>query len=101
MHSNHRQPCSLAPDSAAGGLVTGLPLARSRAILPAAMETYERPAIAGSGVIACGLAACASAASRIHLLARSDASAWRAGGEGPGPGAEAAPGRPPPGGGAE
>jgi 3-hydroxybutyryl-CoA dehydrogenase len=42
------------------------------------MESYERPAIAGSGVIACGLAACASAASRIHLLARSDASAWRA-----------------------
>jgi 3-hydroxybutyryl-CoA dehydrogenase len=41
-------------------------------------ETYERPAIAGSGVIACGLAACASAASRIRLLARSDASAWRA-----------------------
>jgi 3-hydroxybutyryl-CoA dehydrogenase len=42
------------------------------------METYERPAIAGSGVVACGLAACVSAASRIHLLARSDASAWRA-----------------------
>jgi 3-hydroxybutyryl-CoA dehydrogenase len=42
------------------------------------METYERPAIAGSGVIACGLAACASAAGRVHLLARSDASAWRA-----------------------
>jgi 3-hydroxybutyryl-CoA dehydrogenase len=41
-------------------------------------DTYERPAIAGSGVIACGLAACASATSRIHVLARSDASAWRA-----------------------
>jgi len=39
---------------------------------------YERPAVAGSGVIACGLAACATAASRVHLLARSDASAWRA-----------------------
>jgi 3-hydroxybutyryl-CoA dehydrogenase len=39
---------------------------------------YERPAVAGSGVIACGLAACASAAGRTHLLARSDASAWRA-----------------------
>jgi 3-hydroxybutyryl-CoA dehydrogenase len=41
-------------------------------------ETYERPAIAGSGTIACGLAACASVASRTLLLARSDASAWRA-----------------------
>ncbi len=40
--------------------------------------TYERPAIAGSGTIACGLAACASAASGVLLLARSDASAWRA-----------------------
>jgi 3-hydroxybutyryl-CoA dehydrogenase len=40
--------------------------------------TYERPAIAGSGTIACGLAACASVASRVLLLARSDASAWRA-----------------------
>ena len=37
-----------------------------------------RPAIAGSGTIACGLAACASAASEVLLLARSDASAWRA-----------------------
>ena len=35
---------------------------------------YERPAIAGSGVIACGLAASASAAGRVQLLARSDAS---------------------------
>jgi len=41
-------------------------------------ETYERPAIAGSGTIACGLAACASVASRTLLLARSDASAWKA-----------------------
>jgi 3-hydroxybutyryl-CoA dehydrogenase len=41
-------------------------------------ETYERPAIAGSGTIATGLAACASVASRVILLARSDASAWRA-----------------------
>ena len=39
---------------------------------------YERPAIAGSGTIATGLAACASVASRVLLLARSDASAWRA-----------------------
>jgi 3-hydroxybutyryl-CoA dehydrogenase len=37
-----------------------------------------RPAIAGSGTIACGLAACASVASEVLLLARSDASAWRA-----------------------
>lgn len=44
----------------------------------AAGPTYERPAIAGSGTIACGLAACASVASRVLLLARSDASAWRA-----------------------
>jgi 3-hydroxybutyryl-CoA dehydrogenase len=40
--------------------------------------TYERPAIAGSGTIATGLAACASVASKVLLLARSDASAWRA-----------------------
>jgi 3-hydroxybutyryl-CoA dehydrogenase len=40
--------------------------------------SYEQPAIAGSGVIACGLTACASIASKVHLLARSDASAWRA-----------------------
>ena len=44
----------------------------------AAFETYERPGIAGSGTIACGLAACASAASKVVLLARSDASAWKA-----------------------
>jgi 3-hydroxybutyryl-CoA dehydrogenase len=41
-------------------------------------ETYEHPAIAGSGTIACGLAACASASSAVILLARSDSSAWRA-----------------------
>jgi 3-hydroxybutyryl-CoA dehydrogenase len=41
-------------------------------------ETYERPAIAGSGTIATGLAACATLASTVRLLARSDASAWRA-----------------------
>ena len=41
-------------------------------------ETYERPAIAGSGTIATGLAACASTVSEVLLLARSDASAWRA-----------------------
>jgi 3-hydroxybutyryl-CoA dehydrogenase len=41
-------------------------------------ETYQRPAIAGSGTIATGLAACASVASNTLLLARSDASAWRA-----------------------
>src|SRR5262249_26793595 len=41
-------------------------------------ETYERPAIAGSGTIACGLAACASVSAKTLLLARSDASAWKA-----------------------
>lgn len=41
-------------------------------------DAYERPAIAGAGAIACGLAACASTAGRVQLLARSDASAWRA-----------------------
>ena len=40
--------------------------------------TYERPAVAGSGTIACGLAASASANSPVVLLARADASAWRA-----------------------
>ncbi len=39
---------------------------------------YERPAVSGSGLIACGVAACASAAGDVRLLARSDASAWRA-----------------------
>jgi 3-hydroxybutyryl-CoA dehydrogenase len=41
-------------------------------------ETYERPAIAGSGTIACGLAASASIVSETLLLARSDESAERA-----------------------
>jgi 3-hydroxybutyryl-CoA dehydrogenase len=44
----------------------------------AGAETYERPAIAGSGTIATGLAACATIASPVKVLARSDASAWRA-----------------------
>ncbi len=39
---------------------------------------YERPGIAGSGTIATGLAACASALGGVVLVARSDASAWRA-----------------------
>ena len=39
---------------------------------------YEAPAVAGSGTIACGLAACASTLGDVHLLARSDASAWKA-----------------------
>jgi 3-hydroxybutyryl-CoA dehydrogenase len=39
---------------------------------------YQRPAVAGSGTIACGIAAAASALSDVRLLARSDASAWRA-----------------------
>jgi len=39
---------------------------------------YLRPGIAGSGTIACGVAAAVSQVSDIHLLARSDASAWRA-----------------------
>jgi 3-hydroxybutyryl-CoA dehydrogenase len=44
----------------------------------AQFDTYERPGIAGSGTIACGLAACATVASQVLLLARSDASAWKA-----------------------
>ena len=43
-----------------------------------AKHGYERPGIAGSGTIATGLAACASALGEVRLLARSDASAWRA-----------------------
>jgi 3-hydroxybutyryl-CoA dehydrogenase len=39
---------------------------------------YSRPGIAGSGTIACGLAAIATGAGPAILLARSDASAWRA-----------------------
>lgn len=41
-------------------------------------DGYERPAIAGSGAIACGLAACASALGDVRMLARSDESAQRA-----------------------
>jgi len=44
-----------------------------------ASEGYKRPAVAGSGTIACGLAAISTAtAGTVLLLARSDASAWRA-----------------------
>jgi 3-hydroxybutyryl-CoA dehydrogenase len=39
---------------------------------------YERPGVAGSGTVACGLAACVSQLTEVRLLARSDASAWRA-----------------------
>ena len=39
---------------------------------------YQHPAVAGSGTIACGLAACASTLGEVWLLARSDTSAWRA-----------------------
>jgi 3-hydroxybutyryl-CoA dehydrogenase len=42
------------------------------------MAPYERPAIVGSGTIATGLAACASAVGPVVLLARSEASALRA-----------------------
>ena len=42
---------------------------------------YERPAIAGSGAIACGLAAAASVVGEVVLVARSDASAERAEGD--------------------
>jgi 3-hydroxybutyryl-CoA dehydrogenase len=41
-------------------------------------DAYARPGVAGSGTIACSLAACASQAGEVRLLARSDASAWRA-----------------------
>ncbi|MGI9019447.1 MAG: 3-hydroxyacyl-CoA dehydrogenase family protein [Solirubrobacterales bacterium] len=39
---------------------------------------YESPAIAGSGTIACGLAACATVLGDVRILARSDTSAWKA-----------------------
>lgn len=39
---------------------------------------YQNPGVAGSGTIACGLAAAASTVGPVRLLARSDASAWRA-----------------------
>jgi 3-hydroxybutyryl-CoA dehydrogenase len=41
-------------------------------------DGYRRPAVAGSGTIACGLAATSTAIGPTTLLARSDASAWRA-----------------------
>lgn len=41
-------------------------------------EGYKRPAVAGSGVIACGLAAAASALGEMLLLARSESSAEQA-----------------------
>jgi 3-hydroxybutyryl-CoA dehydrogenase len=41
-------------------------------------DAYTHPAVAGSGTIACALAASASVLGEVHLLARSDASAWRA-----------------------
>jgi 3-hydroxybutyryl-CoA dehydrogenase len=43
-----------------------------------ASDGYEKVAIAGSGTIACGLAACATSVTPTVLLARSDASASRA-----------------------
>ncbi len=43
-----------------------------------AADGYQRPGIAGSGTIACGLAACASTLGEVVLLARSDDSARRA-----------------------
>ncbi len=41
-------------------------------------DGYARAGIAGSGTIGCGLAACATQVGEVRLLARSDASAWRA-----------------------
>jgi 3-hydroxybutyryl-CoA dehydrogenase len=43
-----------------------------------APDGYARVAVAGSGVIGCGLAACATQVGDVRLWARSDASAWRA-----------------------
>lgn len=43
-----------------------------------ATTAYERPAIAGSGAIATGLAAVSTTTAETILLARSEASAWRA-----------------------
>jgi 3-hydroxybutyryl-CoA dehydrogenase len=43
-----------------------------------APDGYEHVAVAGSGVIGCGLAACATQVGDVRLWARSDASAWRA-----------------------
>jgi 3-hydroxybutyryl-CoA dehydrogenase len=41
-------------------------------------DRYVRPGVAGSGTIACGIAACASQLGPVRLVARSDASAWKA-----------------------
>lgn len=41
-------------------------------------DAYSQPAVAGSGTIACALAASASVLGQVRLLARSDASAGRA-----------------------
>jgi 3-hydroxybutyryl-CoA dehydrogenase len=41
-------------------------------------QGYERPGVAGSGTIACGVAAVASTLGEVRLWARSDQSAWRA-----------------------
>lgn len=46
--------------------------------MPDTELTYKRPGIAGSGAIACGLAATITQTSEVVLLARSEASAWRA-----------------------
>ena len=43
-----------------------------------AANGYDRPAVAGSGAIALGLAASASTLGEVTVLARSDESAWRA-----------------------
>jgi 3-hydroxybutyryl-CoA dehydrogenase len=55
-----------------------LPVGRDRQRPVSAAEGYSRPGVAGSGVVACGLAANVSTVGEIRLLARSDASAWRA-----------------------
>ncbi len=41
-------------------------------------DSYTLPAVAGSGTIACALAAAASELGKVRLLARSDTSAWKA-----------------------
>ncbi len=41
-------------------------------------QGYQSPGIAGSGAIATGLAAVATTTADVILLARSEASAWRA-----------------------
>jgi 3-hydroxybutyryl-CoA dehydrogenase len=43
-----------------------------------APDGYARAAVAGTGVIGCELAACATQVGDVRLWARSDASAWRA-----------------------